>query len=116
GSPLRAMTFSIPLAWYFMRICRISSLVDPVQVRWETIVRLVSFCNFTTSSCVSWRVDPPAPYVTLTYEGFNGVRSLMEEKRFFDASSFFGGKNSKLSEGWLSSNTFDMCIHCSNNI
>jgi len=67
-----------------------------MQVRWVTTVRSVSFFILTTRLWVFSRVDPPAPYVTLTHEGFSGMRSEIVRKSLSHPPGVLGGKNSKL--------------------
>ena len=71
---------------------------------------LVSSMILYTSSWVSARVDPPAPYVTLTNEGSQTESSLMTLNKACDASSVFGGKNSKETVDWRDFSISEICI------
>ena len=72
-----------------------SSRLWPTQVRWGTVGMRDSCWMRSTTSRVSSRVEPPAPYVTLTKLGWYGSSSRMVWYRAAAACSFLGGKNSK---------------------
>jgi hypothetical protein len=63
-------------------------------VRWAIGVIDVLRRMSTTRSWVRSRVDPPAPYVTDTYEGPRGSSSISACRNVSSAFSVRGGKNS----------------------
>ena len=61
-------------------------------------------------SCVRSRVEPPAPYVTETNDGWSVWSEAMLRNNSSEASSVFGGKNSKLKVVGWSRKMSRMCI------
>ena len=72
----------------------LGSRVCAAQVRCAIAVIDVSRLISTTRSWVRSRVEPPAPYVTETYEGLSGSRRRSVRESTFSISSSRGGENS----------------------
>ena len=76
-----------------------SSRVDPTHEKCAIAWMPTSCWRRLTRSTVRWRVEPPAPYVTLTKAGSRYFSSRMVSKRASTPASSRGGKNSKEKDG-----------------
>lgn len=78
----------------------IFSFVDDTQVRWASGVTLNALSDVHISA-VYWEVPPPAPYVTLMYDGLSSAINVAALKTEANLSFVLGGKTSKERLGLL---------------
>lgn len=95
GSPLKARIFLIPHFFASIKAYFNESTVMLVHVRCIITSRPVKLYMWWHISNVKSEVEPPAPHVTSTHNGFNVAILSILSKRFSIPASVFGGKYSK---------------------